>query len=71
MTDIVLVVLAVLLVVIQEFFHSRERRDLYSRMMAKDLTEYKDATGTPRPPPKSKNFVAAGLRRYFNREAGD
>jgi len=56
---------------LQEYLHSRERKDLYSRMMAKDLTEYKDATGPARPPPKSKNFVTAGLRRYFNREAGD
>lgn len=69
MTETVITILSALLV-LQEFLHSRERKDLYSRMMARDLTEYQKATGPARPPPKSKNFVTAGLR-HFNQEAGD
>ena len=52
------------------YLHGRERRDLYSRIMARDLSEFTAATGT-RPPPKSRNFVLAGLKKSLKMQAGD
>lgn len=67
---IVAVVMGALLV-IQQFMWYRERKDLYSRIMARDLTDYANATGE-RMPPKSRNIVAAGIRRYFKQaETGE
>lgn len=72
MTEIIIIVIMSALMALQSYLHSLERKDLYNRLMAKDLTEYKTATQAGRPPPKSRNFVAAGIRRYFERQkAGD
>jgi len=53
-----------ILLVWRENYHDRERKDLYNRFMARDLNEY---IGTQtRKPPKSGNFVKAGLKRSLN-----
>ncbi len=46
----------------REWQHDRERRDLYSRIMAGGLAEYATANDG-RPPPKGRNTVRAGLKR--------
>lgn len=45
------------------FQHSAERKDLLTRIMAKDLDEYEAATHS-RPPPKGGNFIKAGMKRH-------
>ncbi len=43
-------------------FHARERRDLYSRIMARDLTDY--ALNQRRPkPPAGRNLVREAIVR--------
>lgn len=44
--------------------YKQERRDLLTRIMAKDLTEYQVATNT-RPPPKSLNPIRENLKRQI------
>ena len=41
-------------IAIQGFMHSKERKDLYNRIMAKDLTEYKIAGKKKTNPMKKK-----------------
>jgi hypothetical protein len=63
------VIIAVLgaLLAIQEFCHYRERKDLYNRLMAKDLADYNlIANSKNKPPPRSRNVIRAGLERYYN-----
>jgi hypothetical protein len=53
----------------REWRHDLERRDLYSRLMAKDLTDYLAAENIRmRPPPgdekRHKNFVRNGLEKW-------
>jgi hypothetical protein len=58
----------------REFQHDRERKDLYSRLMAKDLTEYAVSTAPKGNNPKrSRNFIKAGVQRFYKdrAEAGD
>lgn len=50
----------------REWQHDLERKDLYNRLMARDLSEYTAATSGGRPPPRSRNFVLAGLRHSVN-----
>ncbi|MCL6557455.1 MAG: hypothetical protein K6U74_01395 [Firmicutes bacterium] len=45
--------------------HEAERRDLYNRIMARDLDDYRTEAGG-RPLPASRNFVKAGLKRSLN-----
>lgn len=44
--------------------HKQERRDLLSRIMARDLTEYQVATSS-RPPPKSANPIRENIKRQY------
>jgi len=37
----VLVALLIAIVIVQEILHKQEREDLYNRIMARDLTEFK------------------------------
>jgi len=45
MQDVLIIVILALLAVItiQQIFHTKERKDLYNRIMARDLTEYTHA----------------------------
>lgn len=49
------------IVMVQAALHSKERRDLYNRLMARDLTEYQNITG-PTPPPRHLSPYAARKR---------
>ena len=44
--------------------HKQERRDLLTRIMARDLTEYQVATSS-RPPPKSANPIRENIKRQY------
>ena len=44
--------------------HKQERKDLLTRIMARDLTEYLAATSS-RPPPKSSNPIRGNIARHF------
>lgn len=44
--------------------HKQERRDLLTRIMARDLTEYQVATNS-RPPPKSANPIRENIKRQM------
>jgi len=44
--------------------HKQERRDLLTRIMARDLTEYQVATNS-RPPPKSANPIRDNIKRQY------
>lgn len=46
----------------REVQHSKERRELYNRIMARDLTDYNTSQ---RDPPKGRNFVKAGLKKQI------
>lgn len=71
-SGLIFVLLAML--VVSEYFHRLERQELYSRLMARDLTEYQAGQGGGyRPVPR--NFVRKGMERSNNEmgriEAGD
>ena len=71
MTELIIGGLFLCLFAWREYRHDSERRDLYNRLMARDLPEY-TANGSSRPPPKSRNIITAGLKRYSDqRKAGD
>lgn len=59
----------IVVIIVQENRHAKERRDLYTRLMAADLTEYKQATGSAQPL-RLHNSLVAGLERN-KRKAGD
>lgn len=46
------------------FQHKQERKDLLTRLMARDLTEYQAAINT-RPPPKSANPIRDNIKRQY------
>ena len=50
---------------LQAAIHARERKDLYSRIMARDLTDYEANQGKGMP--KTRNLVKAGLKRGVER----
>jgi len=67
--DIIIFILLAILV-LQAILHARERKDLYNRLMARDLRDY--VANQSREPPKSRNFVRKGIERgYEMMEGGD
>jgi hypothetical protein len=64
MVDIIL--LAVIL--FQALLHYIERRDLYNRLMSKDLTEYKNSGN---PPPKSVPSAHDKVLKKWRSKGGD
>lgn len=66
-----IIVLLIFLYAWREYRHELERKDLYSRLMAKDYQEYTAFNHEKRPPPKARNFIRAGVERYFNQKLGD
>ena len=59
MTDYAMAVALIVIIALHVWTvwqHKQERRDLLSRIMARDLTEYQVATSS-RPPPKSANPI--------------
>ena len=52
--------------VLQAHCHSKERRDLLNRIMARDYSEYEAMGG--KPPPKSANFIKRSRARAMQQE---
>ena len=46
MISSIVIIVLVLVILLQEIIHSRERKDLYNRLMSSDLHEYKYLTST-------------------------
>ncbi|MGR6906159.1 hypothetical protein [Lysinibacillus sp. BSL11] len=44
MINYIVIIVLVLVILLQEIVHSRERKDLYTRLMARDLYEYNQIT---------------------------
>jgi len=44
MINYIVIIVLVLVILLQEIIHSRERKDLYTRLMARDLYEYNHIT---------------------------
>lgn len=62
---IVYVAIALVIVILaQDFMHYKERQDLYDRIMAKDLSEYKTPSGAP---PKGRNGIKKNLEKEIAR----
>jgi len=51
------------LFLVQEYRHGKERKDLYSRIMARDLTDYKVAERPAKKEGRVRNFVFSGIKR--------
>jgi hypothetical protein len=56
----------VIIIVLQEFIHYKERKDLYNRIMARDLPEYKAADGSP---PKGRNGIKKKIEDTIHRRS--
>ncbi len=68
LNSVIIILLGVL--VLQNIIHARERRDLYSRIMARDLKDYNSTK--KREPPKSRNFIRKGIEEGYDlMEGGD
>lgn len=59
------VIALVVICLVQSIIHYKERRDLYSRIMARDLGDY--TASKDRDPPKSRNYLKTSLRRGIER----
>lgn len=56
-------------IVFQELRHGKERKDLYNRIMARDLTEYqRDIDKTPR---VARNIIRKNLAKQHNQLLDD
>ena len=64
MIDVVLVAV----IMIQAIFHYCERRDLYDRLMSKDLSEYKKSGS---PPPKQVPSAHDRVMKNWRNKVGD
>jgi len=62
-----IIILVLSLFGFREYRHELERRDLYSRLMAENLTDYSLSAGA-RKPPKGRNAVKAGIKRYYEQQ---
>lgn len=68
MSFLITVAICGVLIIILEFIHHRERRDLYNRLMAKDLTDYKaNENGVV---PKGRNGIKRKLERINENFSG-
>lgn len=62
------IILLLALMAWREFLFDQERRDLYSRIMAGSLGEYREAIEEKKPPPRGGNMVRAGLRKAAQKD---
>ena len=51
------------IIILQSFFHFLERRDMYNRLMSKNLTEYKQGGTPPKHIPSAHNRVLENWRK--------
>ena len=62
----VVILLFILASEYREYMWRQERKDLYSRIMAGSLTEYRDDI-SEKPPPKGGNMFTAGMKKAAQR----
>lgn len=55
-------------IVLQSLLHYRERRDLYNRLMSKDLTDYNQSKKSP---PKAIPSAHERVLKRWRNKAGD
>lgn len=56
----------------REYTHDKERKDLYNRLMSRDIAEYKTVAATGKPPPgRARNTILAGIKKSMSEAAGD
>lgn len=60
-------ILLIVVLVILEHFHRLERADLYNRLMARDLQEYKQSDQKA---PTKRNFVQENINRAYREQYG-
>lgn len=65
MTELVIIGGLIAFTAWREWICARERKDLLTRLMARDLSEYTAITSS-RPPPKSVNFIARGIKKHYD-----
>lgn len=61
-------ILLIAVIILQSLLHYRERRDLYNRLMSKDLTEYNQSK---QPPPKHFPSAHERVLKRWRNKAGD
>lgn len=63
MISIIVIIALLLIILLQEIIHSRERKDLYTRLMSRDLQEYKYITKSDANENDSKTKQGTNLLR--------
>lgn len=53
--------------VLSEVSHARERKDLYTRLMAGSLQDFQQSQGQAKPPAKVLNPIKKGLQEYADK----
>ena len=67
MTDVLIIAL-LLLNIVQAILHYCERRDMYNRLMSRNLTEYKQGGPPPKHIPSAHNRI---LNKWRDRTGGE
>lgn len=73
MFNTIVISILLLLLIIQTIVHSRERKDLYNRLMSRDIHDYQRATRGDKQqgnqsPNKSSNWLHNNIQRAERRE---
>lgn len=66
MDRILLVAMFMTILVVQEYFHRMERKDLYNRIMAGSLREYQEGTGQKASKPPKGNPIKKTLDKQYD-----
>lgn len=66
MDRILLVAMCMTILVVQEYFHRMERKDLYNRIMAGSLREYQEGTGQKASKPSKGNPIKRTLDKQYD-----
>ena len=66
MDRILLVAICMTILVVQEYFHRMERKDLYNRIMAGSLREYQEGTGQKASKPPKGNPIKRTLDKQYD-----
>ena len=61
-------ILLIAVIILQSFLNHRERRDMYNRLMSKNLTEYNQGKN---PPPKHTPSAHDRVLNKWRNRAGD
>jgi len=67
MLEYIIPVLLIAVIVFQQVTHSKERKDLYNRIMARDLTEYNHAAQHESPQDKQLSAMQKKYKDYERR----